>query len=73
MTRHDWNNLQFLLGADKGLLREWYDSVGPDDHKYAYEIMGMYRKELELSAVLNDDTEVREVYEANLALGRFRL
>jgi hypothetical protein len=73
MNAHDWGNLKFLLTADEASLKEWYDIMDEDDHKYAQEIMKIYQEELVLGSVLIDDPEIKNVDEASLVLSRFKL
>jgi len=72
MNDHDWENLQFLLNADKETLADWYSKVGVDDHEYASEILTMYSEELKVKEVLITDKDIKEFGEASGILSRYR-
>jgi hypothetical protein len=72
MNNYDRENLQFLLNADSATLKEWYESVTPDDIEYAAELMLQYGEELSIrTGMLNDDVE--DVSQASDFLKRFSL
>ena len=50
---NDWdrNNLEFLLNSDEKTIKDWHDSVSPDDHAYAHELLNMYSLELKERAL----------------------
>lgn len=47
MNQNDQANLRFLLSRSPDQLREWYDTVGDDDLRYASELMERYATLLE--------------------------
>lgn len=58
MNKHDYDNLQFLLNADKDTMNKWYASVSADDIDYALELLHTHRNELVLRELeLMDDVE----------------
>ena len=72
MNEYDRENLQFLLNADPETLREWYDSVSPDDIEYAAELMLQYSEELSIKTSMYND-EIDDIKQAADFLKRFRL
>jgi len=76
MNDHDRSNLNFLLNADKDILREWYDAVSEDDREYAQELLIAYKEELAIKQRFYDAEEVNLdgfTSDANEYLKRFRL
>jgi len=75
MSDYDRENLAFLLNADPDTLRDWYYSVGPDDHKYASELLAMYSEQLQVEAELIDmsNTEVPHILDAAAYLRKYTL
>ena len=72
MNDYDRANLQFLLSIDSNELKEWYESVTPDDIEYAAELMLQYSEELSIkTSMYNDD--VSDLTEASTFLRRFSL
>lgn len=72
MNDHDRANLDFILNATSATLKEWYDSLEPDDLAYAQELLYAARAELDLRMVeLYDD--VPDVTLANKVLDKYRL
>lgn len=70
MNQNDRNNLEFLLNASEDVLRNWYDTVGEDDHVYAQELLHAYMAEIdelrqaakiEAELVTHDYAESKEV------------
>jgi len=72
MNEYDWENLQFLLNADKETLQDWYDKVDVDDHEYATELLSQYSEELKTKEILITDKEIKEFGEASGILARYR-
>lgn len=72
MTRHDWDNLQFLLNASEEVLCDWYEKMDKDDHEYASDLLSLYSQELEVKLALINDKEIKEFKEATSILSRFR-
>lgn len=70
MNEYDWENLQFLLNADKETLQDWYNKVDVDDHEYASELLAQYSEELKTKEVLITDKEINEFGEASEILAR---
>lgn len=52
-------NLQFLLNASEEVLKDWYNVVDEDDHKYASSLMTLASWEI---VDLCDETAVAEQY-----------
>ena len=74
MNKHDRDNLQFLLSADKKTMESWYQTVGEDDVEYALELLQLYRTELELREFEIIDTEAeQDLSQAQSVLSRFTL
>ena len=72
MNKHDRDNLQFLLSADKKTMDSWYQTVGEDDVEYALELLQLYRTELELREFEIIDTEAeQDLSQAQAVLSRF--
>ena len=72
MNQHDKDNLRFLLSASPDSLREWYESVGQDDHEYAMELIQTYKAELIVETLETNDN-VEDLSDAQRILARFRL
>jgi len=72
MTRHDWDNLQFLLNASAETLSHWYDSVEVDDHEYASDLLALYGEELRIKGILMED-EITNIRDASSVLRKYRL
>ncbi len=51
MNDHDRKNLDFLLTASPEVIRDWYQHVDEDDHKYAMELLEAASLELMEHAV----------------------
>lgn len=47
MNQHDRENLQFLMNASEEVLRDWFNTVSEDDHRYAQELLNSYMLEIE--------------------------
>ena len=75
MNDHDRENLKFLLGADEETLRDWYEKMDDDDHKYASEIMEEYAEELRIRHSIIDAEIAAEnnISDAAEYLKKFRL
>lgn len=74
MNKHDQDNLNFLLAADKTTLDQWYQTVSQDDVEYALELLQMHRSELELRELELTDLEAEEdLSQAQSVLARFTL
>jgi len=72
MTRHDWDNLQFLLNASPETLCHWYDNVEVDDHEYASDLLALYGEELRIKSILLAD-DVPNINDAVSTLRNYRL
>jgi hypothetical protein len=72
MTKHDWDNLQFLLNATPETLCDWYDKMEEDDHEYASDLLALYGEELEVKSALIKDPEIKDFGEAADILARYR-
>lgn len=74
MNKHDRDNLQFLLSADKSTMDQWYQTVSEDDVEYALELLQLYRTELELREFDLIDAEAeQDLSQAQSVLSRFTL
>jgi hypothetical protein len=73
MNDFDRENLSFLLNVDKETLKEWYDTVGEDDHLYASELMERYSEELKMKKILITDSKIKNTYVAIDLLRKFTL
>jgi hypothetical protein len=74
VNKHDRDNLQFLLSADKKTMDSWYRTVSEYDVEYALELLQLYRTELELRELEIIDTEAgSDMSEAHSVLTRFTL
>ncbi|NCP98085.1 hypothetical protein GW796_07170 [archaeon] len=47
MNEKDRDNLAFLLGASPTVLKDWYEQMSADDHKYAKELLDSFQKEID--------------------------
>jgi hypothetical protein len=74
VNKHDRDNLQFLLSADKSTMDQWYQTVSEDDVEYALELLQLHRTELELRELEIIDTEAEtDLSDAHSVLTRFTL
>jgi hypothetical protein len=74
VNKHDRDNLQFLLSADKSTMDQWYQTVSEDDVEYALELLQLHRTELELRELEIIDTEAEtDLSGAQSVLSRFTL
>jgi hypothetical protein len=74
VNKHDRDNLQFLLSADKNTMDQWYQTVSEDDVEYALELLQLHRTELELRELEIIDTEAEtDLSDAHSVLTRFTL
>lgn len=48
MNDHDRQNLEFLMTAADETLRDWFNSVSPDDIQYASELLAQHSEELKI-------------------------
>ncbi len=46
MNEHDASNLIFLLSSDESVLKDWYEKMDDDDHKYAAELLYLFKEAL---------------------------
>lgn len=72
MTKHDWDNLQFLLNASDETLCDWYNKTDTDDHEYASDLFALYHEELKIRSSMLED-EVPDVVQANMILRGYML
>jgi len=63
MNDYDRENLQFLLNASPDVIRDWYDTVDPEDIEYATELMTLYSEELRIKSIFH------KVHDTDLAAG----
>ncbi len=59
LSEHDADNLMFLLKSDNEVLCDWYEQMDSDDHKYAEELLAIFKealinKEIENSLIKDD-------------------
>jgi hypothetical protein len=54
MNDHDASNLMFLLSSEDSVLRDWYEKMDSDDHKYASELLYLFKE-----ALNNEEIEVK--------------
>lgn len=51
MNKHDRDNLNFILTADKHTLDQWWEELSEDDKQYALELIRMARTETEVQLI----------------------
>ncbi len=73
MNDHDKENLNFLLTSNPDIIKDWFDSVTEDDHKYAIELLTQFAEELEVKLNLLEEGEIDNFSEANNMLKKFML
>ncbi len=54
MNEHDASNLMFLLSSEDSVLRDWYSKMDEDDHKYAAELLYLFKE-----ALNNEEIEIK--------------
>jgi hypothetical protein len=72
MNQHDRNNLEFIMRADSDTLRDWMDSLTPDDLDYASELLDQYGRELDLRASMYAEPKAGEYPEAVSLINRIK-
>lgn len=77
MTKHDRDNLNFLLSIDAITLHDWYTTASSDDIEYATELLDAFQSELDAKAVeisIEKQLIANEQYsEAKAVLSKFQL
>lgn len=75
MNKHDRDNLNFILTADKKTLDKWWAELSDDDMAYALEIIRLARTETEIQLIEYNEslTETGDFTEANAVLQKFML
>ena len=73
MDDYDRENLFFLLNSDTETLKNWYASVGEDDHEYAAGLLAAYGEELAQKAILIDDSPISDVSISRAILSQYTL
>lgn len=72
MNAYDRNNLQFIMRSSGKTLREWMDTLTPDDLDYASELLDQHGRELDLRAALLVEPKAGQYPEAVSLINRIK-